>query len=263
MVHYFGYGSNMNATSLRHKGVVPLRSMRATLHDWQLTFNVTHWFRHEGGVGNIVPTPGAVVEGLVHEIDHDMLAKLDLLESYGVGYDRIEVDLQTPEGPLRAVTYVGLPGYLDDARLPTQRYKNILLTGARAAGLPADYLQWLTDHPVYEHPPPGPFVPPPGTWPTFDAASLPADHTAMAGHVFDMSACSGKHHVVLDVLGGRDTTLFHLRRLDTSRGDETLDDVAHARFTRHQRLYIEAYLWEYAHEYRYAGRYHYDIEGTP
>lgn len=263
MIHYFGYGSNMNATSLRHKGVVPLHTVRGTLTDWQLTFNVTHWFRHEGGVGNIVPKPGAVVEGLVHRIDAEMLAKLDKVESYGVGYDRIEVELATPDGPIRALTYVGLPGYIDDRRLPTQRYKNILLGGAQNVGLPDAYVAWLRDHPVYEHPEVGRFEPPSGDWPTFDVQSLPADHTALAGHVFDMSGCSAKQRVLLDLLGGHDMTLFHLRRLDTSDGSETLADVAHERFDAHQQRYIDAYLSEYAHEYAYAGRFHYDLEDAP
>lgn len=56
MITYFGYGSNINLISLRAKGVVPLSSLRGTLKGWKLAFNVQHWFRHEGGVGNIIPT---------------------------------------------------------------------------------------------------------------------------------------------------------------------------------------------------------------
>jgi sulfite reductase (NADPH) flavoprotein alpha-component len=263
MLHYFGYGSNMNATSLRHKGVVPKETVRGTLPDWQLVFNVTHWFRHEGGVGNIVPRSGAVVEGLVHTFDDEMLAKLDRVESYGVGYDRIPVEIQTAAGPVQALTYVGLPGYLDDRCLPTQRYKNILLAGAADCGLPDDYVTWLREHPMYEHPQVGRFQPPAGDWPAYDAATLPADHTALAGHVFDMSSCREKHRMLIDLLGGGDRTLFHLRRLDTSDGTETLADVAHGRLDDHQRRYIDAYLAEYAHEYAYAGTFRYEEHRSP
>jgi hypothetical protein len=49
---YFGYGSNMDATSLRAKGVQPSSSTPALLTGWRLRFNVEPFFRHEGGVGN-------------------------------------------------------------------------------------------------------------------------------------------------------------------------------------------------------------------
>jgi cation transport regulator ChaC len=50
---YFGYGSNMDLNSLRAKGVEPRASARAVLRGWRLRFNVHHFFRHEGGAGNI------------------------------------------------------------------------------------------------------------------------------------------------------------------------------------------------------------------
>ena len=56
MFWYFGYGSNMEMTSLRAKGVQPRHSTRAVAAGWRLRFNVQHFFRHEGGVGNIEPT---------------------------------------------------------------------------------------------------------------------------------------------------------------------------------------------------------------
>ena len=45
----------MDLMSLRAKGVVPHASERAVLRGWRLRFNVPHFFRHEGGVGNIEP----------------------------------------------------------------------------------------------------------------------------------------------------------------------------------------------------------------
>lgn len=261
MFNYFGYGSNMNPVSLRHKGVVPERSVRGTLQGWRLTFNVHHWFRHEGGVGNIVPAlPDDRVEGIVHRIDEEQLARLDAVESYGVGYDRITVTLDTPDGPVDALTYVGIESYLDDGCLPSPRYRNIVVAGAEASGLPEPYVAWLRAHPVYEHPPVGPYRPPPGDWPTYDADTLPRHHTALAGHVFDMEGCRWQHECLLDLLGGKDMTLFHLRRLDTSDGSETLGDLAAERYRDDQRVYLDAYLSEYDREYRYAGRFRYPPE---
>jgi sulfite reductase (NADPH) flavoprotein alpha-component len=53
-------------------------------------------------------------------------------------------------------------------------------------------------------------------------------------------------------------TLFHLRRLDSSNLDETIDDIRHGRLNQAQWHYLNNYLHEYAREYRYAGRYDYD-----
>ena len=52
MFHYFGYGSNINLISLKAKGVEPTSSEWGMIPGWRLRFNVQHWFRHEGGVGN-------------------------------------------------------------------------------------------------------------------------------------------------------------------------------------------------------------------
>ncbi len=267
VLRYFGYGSNMDLASLRAKGVEPRASERATLPGWTLVFDVRHWFRHEGGVANIrrSPEPEACVHGVVHTCDDEQLARLDAVESYGVGYDRIEVELDTAQGPLRATTYVGLPGYLDPACLPTRRYLGIILRGATSAGLPAVYLERLRGQPLHPEASYPPFEHPPGPVPVFDRRRLAAypRHTAVAGAVFDMEGAQPRLHCLFELFGGKDTTLFHLRRLDTSDGSETLDDVRHGRISAAGRRYLDAYLHEYAAEFRYVGRYSYDELDEP
>lgn len=263
--HYFGYGSNINLTSLRAKGVEPRWSQRATLHGWKLLFNVQHWFRHEGGVGNIQPSDRSAdrVQGLVHACEDGDLALLDAVESYGVGYDRIEVELETARGPLRALTYVGLPSYLNDSCRPTRRYLNILLKGAVEAGLDGAYIEALRRHPVHAELAYPPFEHPAGPLPVFDRSSL-ADHprhTALAGAVFDMSCARPRLHCLWDLFGGRDMTLFYLKRLDSSDGSETLADIEEGRISEAGRSYLNAYLHAYDEEFRYIGRYPSDPRG--
>jgi len=143
MFHYFGFGSNMSARSLRAKGVEPLASQRAVLTGWRLRFNVQHFFRHEGGVGNIEYTgnPRDRVPGVLHQCCDEALALLDDAEAYGHGYDRIEVGVEpdhrspTERHTVPALTYVGMPEFIDNTRLPSRRYLNIVLEGARQAGL--------------------------------------------------------------------------------------------------------------------------------
>ncbi len=261
MFGYFGYGSNVNLTSLRAKGVAPHSSQKATLRGWKLVFNVRHWFRHEGGMGNIQPSedPSDYVQGLVHDCEDEHLPALDAMEACGVGYDRREVDVETADGPRRALTYVGLPDALDDSCLPTRRYLNILTRGAREAGLDATYIDRLCSHPRHPERDYPPFEAPVSGGPTFSEESLAAypHYTALAGAVFDMSDARSSLDYVKTFFGAKDMTLFHLKRHDTSDGSETIEDVLHDRISELGRRYLNAYLHEYAAEFRYVGRYRY------
>jgi sulfite reductase (NADPH) flavoprotein alpha-component len=259
MFTYFGYGSNMDLVALRAKGVEPVSSTRAVLRGWRLVFDVRHWFRHEGGVGNIRHTgdPGDVVEGVVHLCPDEHLAPLDALEAYGVGYDRIVIYPLTDQGEVEAYTYVGLPDALDDSCLPSRRYLNILIRGAEKAGLRKGYTDWLRHHPVHI----------PDEYPDFAIPDQPDDvytpetlaqnpHlTALAGAVFDMRGVRPQLQVLHGLFGGRDMTLFLLKRLDTSDGTETAEDVRAGRISPAGKRYLNAYLHEYAREFRFAGRY--------
>ena len=261
VIRYFGFGSNLDTTSLRAKGVVPCRSQPAALPGWRLRFNVRHFFRHEGGVGNIEYTgdPDDRVLGVLHECRDDSLPALDQAEARGVGYDRIEVQVRTDSGDRPAFAYVGRPAFLDDSCLPSRRYLNILLRGARLAGLDPAYIARLERQPTLPLPDAPPFRHPPGEHPCFDADSL-RDHpsyTALYGAVFDMSEARPAHEFLKGVFGGRDMTLFHLQRMDTSDGDETLDDIRQDRLDDAQRRYLNTYLQEYKREYRYIGRFEY------
>ena len=254
----------MNLVSLEAKGVRPRSSKVAELFGWELLFNVHHWFKHEGGVGNIRPSehPDARVLGVVHLIDDEDLARLDRVESYGVGYDRVTVPLKTADGPLDAITYVGIESYLDDGCLPTQRYLNILIAGAEAVGLDDDYVEALRRHPIHR---PGPYPPfqPPQNSPSqgvFDAERLSAHptYTSLDGHVFDMKGARWQHDCLVPLLGGKDMTLFHLKRLDTSDGSETLETVRARNYSAAAHDYLNAYLHEYNVEYRWVGTFNYE-----
>ncbi len=262
MFWYFGYGSNMDLTSMRAKGVEPHTSERAVLRGWRLRFNVQHFFRHEGGVGNIEPSDNSTdaVWGVLHQCDDEHLALLDAAEAYGHGYDRISVSVLTDRGEQSAIAYVGMPSFLNQRCRPSQRYLNMLLKGATKAGLDSAYIDALHRHPVHQPRPVPPFVPPPGDYPVFTAATL-TQHpllTALAGAVFDMSRARWQHSFLHGLFGGKDMTLFHLKRLDSSDGCETLEDIKHDRLTPTQRQYLNEYLHAYSTEYVYVGRYVYD-----
>lgn len=264
MFRYFGFGSNLNMTSLRAKGVEPLASQRVVLPGWRLRFNVQHFFRHEGGVGNIEYTgeAGDRVLGVLYECPDEALQPLDAMEAYGHGYDRISVDVEAEDGPVEALTYVGMPEFIDDSCLPSRRYLNIVLNGARYAGLDPGYIRALERQPVHRPDEPPPFYPPEGDYPVFDADSLARYplYTALYGAVFDMSGARPLHEYLKGFFGGRDMTLFHLKRLDSSDGSESMEDIRNGRLNEAQLRYLNGYLNEYAREYRYVGRFDYNNE---
>ena len=261
MFAYFGYGSNINLISLKAKGVEPVSSERGLLRGWRLKFNVQHWFRHEGGVGNIQPSLNSTdfVEGLIHFCKDDQLASLDAMESYGLGYDRIEVVLETAGGFVKAFTYVGLPAFLDDGCLPTRRYLNIIVKGAESAGLSKPYIDKLRNHPIHVQQEYAEFEFPSGNFPQFTkhTLALHSNLTALAGAVFDLSGARSQLNGIDALFGGKDMTLFHLKRHDASDGTETLEDFKTGRISDAGKLYLNAYLHEYSREFKYVGRYDY------
>ena len=288
MMLYFGFGSNMSMASLKTKGVRPRASCKATLPGWRLRFNVQHFFHHEGGVGNIEYTgnPADQVMGVLHACTDDALPLLDAAEAYGHGYDRIKVDVlcaasdvkafnaainntsgateplaqttHTSPKTITAITYIGMPEFINDQCQPSRRYLNILLDGSRQAQLDSHYIEVLAQHPVHiceEYPI---FKPPSGEYPTFNAVSLAQYplYTALADAVFDMSQARPLHTFLKGYFGGKDMTLFHLQRLNTQDTHTTMDDVRNGRLNRAQQQHLNAYLNEYAREYRFVGHYH-------
>ena len=258
MFSYFGYGSNLNSASLLAKGVEPLASRRAILHGWRLRFNVQHFFRQEGGVGNIERSevPGDCVHGMLYGCPDEALAALDAMEAYGYGYDRINIEVEADDECVPVLTYIGMPEFINDDCLPSRRYLNIMIDGARRAGLNPDYVQQLELQPIHQPDDYPPFTPPPGDYPVFDLAALARQpmYTALCDAVFDMSEARPLHEYLKKFFGGRDMTMFHLKRLDNSAGNESMDIIRNGHLNETQRCYLNGYLNEYAREYRYVGR---------
>lgn len=254
--YYFGYGSNINLLSLRAKGVEPIGSQKAILKGWRLRFNVEHWFPHEGGMGNIEPGDSSdYVEGVLHLCLKKHLPAMDAVEAYGIGYDRIEVEVQTSTEKINALTYVGMSGALREDCMPTMRYLSIITKGAEVAGLSAAYLAKLRSTPILRSEDFIPFAAPEGDWPEFDLTSLTEfpQYTGLAGQVFDMSEARPKLDPLRDLWGGKDMTLFHVKRHDSSSGEETLFDYLEGKITPAAQAYVNRYLVAYEQEFSYVG----------
>ena len=251
----------MDLTSIRAKGVYPVSSHRAVLHGWRLAFDVHHFFKHEGGMGNIHPStdPEDRVLGVVHLCHDEALERLDAVEAYGVGYDRIEIEVVTDTGLIKSTVYVGIPSFLDPNCLPTTRYLNILIKGALAAELDSDYIDKLRKLDVLQKQTYAPFKFPDHPDRVFTAECLlkQPHFTALSGAVFDMTGARWEHDYLKGLFGGKDMTLWHLKRLDTSNGEECIEDVIKQRFNPSQKTYLNEYLHEYNKEYNFAGVFQY------
>lgn len=256
---YFGYGSNMDFAALRAKGVKPRASRQACLPGWRLRFNVAHFFKHEGGVGNIEYTGLAtdVVHGVLHICDETDLAALDKLEGEGVGYDRISVEVTSENTTVVAHAYIGCSAYINENLLPVARYMNILVRGARAAKISSDYIAKLEKQPIFKPAAYDCFVPKSDAV-VRDYTSLAPQETVLAGHVFCMGQVRFEHELARDWFGGKEVTQFHLRRSDRSNGEEQLHSFLEDNLRSDQRVMLNTYLNAFDEEYVHLGRFDYD-----
>ena len=263
MIYYFGYGSNMNMVSLKAKGVEPVFSEPAILRDWQLMFNVCDFFRIEGGTGNIGRVAGKEVHGVLHQCHDDSLRRLDELEAYGISYERVEVEVTGYGGQkYKAFAYTGLAEKLKSGLQPSHRYLNIMIEGAKTMELDDAYVNKLKRTEVRPAPSYGPFVFPEDNLKIFTAAELAQlpHHTALAGAVFDMQNAREEHTYLKKFFSGKDMTIFFLKRMDISSGEETLEHVTEVGLTNLQKRYLNAYLHEFKREYKLHGRMNYRID---
>jgi 2-hydroxychromene-2-carboxylate isomerase len=140
---YFAYGSNMSpAIFTARRGIRPLATRWGWLPDHRLCFDLPIG-PGERGCANVAADPGARIAGVLYCLTPEDAERLDRTEGVPVGvYRRIPVEVAVGEADaVAAFTYqsaLGIPG-----RRPSARYLGLLLEGARAHGLPPEYIAWL------------------------------------------------------------------------------------------------------------------------
>lgn len=144
---YFAYGSNLaparmgaRVPSARPRGGACLRGHRLTLDKRSLDGSAK---------ANIHPTPGDWVFGALYRISAVHWADLDACER---GYRRISVEVDTASGRFRAWTYRSRD--LTPRTVAYEWYKELMLGGAAAHGLPAAWQQRLAALPSRPDPRP-------------------------------------------------------------------------------------------------------------
>lgn len=139
---YFAYGSNMSSKRLRAR--VP--SARAVgvglLKGHKLCW---HKLSRKDGSGKCdaaaTDETGAVVYGVLFEIDMADKPTLDSVEGLGFGYAEKEVDIDLHGQAHRALTYYATSS--DPSLRPWSWYRAHVIAGAREHGLPKSYLEAL------------------------------------------------------------------------------------------------------------------------
>ncbi len=149
-VWYFAYGSNMQSATLRGRRGIDYRSaLPARVPGWQLVLDKPPLLPVGESFANIVPTKDAEVLGVLFEMSPADYEHLESSEGVGFGsYQRVEVQAHPLQGSTGPVLAYSLSSDRRSSLLPSRRYMQLLIEGAREHGLPPDYVDFLAALPA-------------------------------------------------------------------------------------------------------------------
>lgn len=135
--HYFAYGSNMDVTRVRARGMRFIDARGGRLSGYQLLFDKMGREHAGSGHANIAPSPGQPgqpvqnVEGVLYGLmTPDEICIMDAFERTPINYSREVVTVETREGHVSAWTYVANPAVRHPDCRPERSYLAHLLAGA-------------------------------------------------------------------------------------------------------------------------------------
>jgi gamma-glutamylcyclotransferase (GGCT)/AIG2-like uncharacterized protein YtfP len=138
---YFAYGSNMERVQMKRLCPGGRFVSTAKLKDYELAFTKmsTSW---GGGVADLRPAKGKVVEGVLWEITDNDLKALDDYEGYPSAYIRRSVAVEKPSGEkVTAIAYFVAKPVRE--YVPSKRYMSALIQGAEEHDLSPEYIAFL------------------------------------------------------------------------------------------------------------------------
>lgn len=141
---YFSYGSFLDSETLKRHAPHARFISKAILPYFEVQFNFFSK-TYDGGVTGVEPAPGKQALGIIYEVPHDEMEKLDIIEGVPTGiYYRQTVTVVDEGGnEHQAETY-----RTTDPKgpfTPTRRYLSLMIKGAKENGLDPDYINELED----------------------------------------------------------------------------------------------------------------------
>ena len=141
-VWYFAFGSNMNERLFRERRHMTWLDRRVgRLEGYRMVFTVAGGRRPGiSAPANIVEAPGEEVYGVLYRLPLRKFVRLDNSEGNQYAYLWTEAEDAAGER-LNVITY-RVPGTAKEGR-PSRAYLDLLCEGARASGLPSNYVARL------------------------------------------------------------------------------------------------------------------------
>ncbi len=143
-VWYFAFGANMHDSAFRERRAMRPREYRAgRILGYRLRFNLEGRPKGRAAPANISAHPGSEVWGVLYRISRKDLVWLDSTEGVpGSRYRPLWIEAEDAESRrLGAVTYIAQGG--SEEGNPSLRYLTLLREGARAHGLPEQWIRYL------------------------------------------------------------------------------------------------------------------------
>lgn len=145
-IWYFAYGSNMHDSAFRQRrGMRPAEWRAGRVRGYRLRFNLDGRPKGKAAPANLCADPQAEAWGVLYRIRRRDLVRLDSSEGVpGRGYRHLWIEAEDKAGnPVRAITYIAEGKEVDGN--PSLRYITLLRDGARAHGLPEDWIRFLDE----------------------------------------------------------------------------------------------------------------------
>lgn len=156
-VYYIGIGSNMVVSKLkeRSESYAIISAHPVKIRGYRLAFNVRGFPPLEPVYASIEPDDKSTCHGCLYEMTSEAYKKLWISEGGHVSppvYQEVIVDafLYNSETTVQAVALVCHPYHkLPKDHAPSQRYMNMLISGAQQLGIDANYISYLRTVPTY------------------------------------------------------------------------------------------------------------------
>ena len=156
-VNYFAFGSNMRADVLLRRTCssgFSKEPYRAVLNDFELKFNVGQSVWGGPAFASVERRVGEETHGLLYELSLSQFARLLVSEGAGLVYDvtpcyvlpysaRGSDERATGFSLVRAYTLMSSRTVMGSDGRPSERYKNLLVSGAEKQGLDNEYVEQL------------------------------------------------------------------------------------------------------------------------